>query len=78
MRRKTTKNLGRHSVAQRLGYLLELYGLGTPSLIEKLQEMVGDNYTRLDLLLPNEDLTLARWRLRINLEPEALQAIVRT
>ena len=40
--------------------------------------MVGHNYTRLDLLLPDEGPTLARWRLRLNLEPEALQAIVRT
>ena len=72
------QRLGRRSVAQRLGYLLELYGLDTPVLIETLQEMVGDNYTRLDLLLPDEGPTMARWRLRLNLEPEALQAIVRT
>jgi len=72
------QKLGRRSVAQRLGYLLELYGLDTPALTETLQEMVGDNYTRLDLLLPDEGPTLARWRLRLNLEPEALQAIVRT
>lgn len=72
------KKLGRHSVAQRLGYLLELYDLGTPALIESLQEMVGDNYTRLDLLLPDKGPTLARWRLWLNLEPEALQTIIRT
>ena len=72
------QKLGRRSVAQRLGYLLELYDLDTPVLIETLQEMVGDNYTRLDLLLPDEGPTMARWRLRLNLEPEALQAIVRT
>jgi len=64
-------------VAQRLGYLLELYGLGTPSLVESLQEMVGAGYARLDPLLPGEGPTLARWRLRLNLEPAALQAIVR-
>jgi predicted transcriptional regulator of viral defense system len=72
------QKLGRRSVAQRLGYLLELYDLGTPSLIESLQEMVSSGYTRLDLLLPDEGPYLARWRLRLNLEPETLQSIVRT
>ena len=70
--------LGRGAVAQRLGYLLELFELGTPSLIGRLQEMVTASYARLDSLLPNEGPYLARWRLRLNLEPETLQAIVRT
>jgi len=70
--------LGRRAVAQRLGYLLELYGLGTQSLIESLQAMVGTAYARLDPLLPNGGPYLARWRLRLNLEPETLQTVVRT
>ncbi len=72
------QRLGRRAVAQRLGYLLELYDLGTPSLIEGLREMVSASYARLDLLLPDDGPYLARWRLRLNLEPETLQAIVRT
>jgi predicted transcriptional regulator of viral defense system len=72
------QKLGRRAVAQRLGYLLELYGLGTSSLIESLQEMVGVSYARLDSLLPGDGPYLARWRLQLNLEPETLQAIVRT
>jgi predicted transcriptional regulator of viral defense system len=72
------QRLDRRAVAQRLGYLLELYGLGTPPLVESLQEMVAASYARLDPLLPDEGPTLARWRLRLNLEPETLQAIVRT
>jgi predicted transcriptional regulator of viral defense system len=40
--------------------------------------MVGASYARLDALLPGDGPTLARWRLRLNLEPETLQAIVRT
>jgi predicted transcriptional regulator of viral defense system len=66
------------AVAQRLGYLLELYDLGTPSLIASLQEMVGVSYAQLDALLPDDGPYLARWRLRLNLEPETLQTIVRT
>ena len=70
--------LGTRAVAQRLGYLLELYGLGAPSTIESLQQMVGSSYARLDPLLPDDGPYLARWRLRLNLEPETLQSIVRT
>jgi predicted transcriptional regulator of viral defense system len=72
------QRLGRRAVAQRLGYLLELYELGTPSLIVSLQEMVGASYARLDSLLPDGGSYLARWRLRLNLEPQTLQAIIRT
>ncbi len=72
------RQLSRRAVAQRLGYLLELYELGDPSLIASLQEMVGASYARLDALLPDGGSYLARWRLRLNLEPQILQAIIRT
>ena len=73
-----TRKLGRHSVAQRLGYLLELFELGIPSLIEDLQKMVASHYVNLDPFLPEQGPYLARWRLRINIEPEELETIVRT
>ena len=66
------------AVAQRLGYLLELFRLGTPSVIDDLQQMVTTSYALLDPLLPDEGHYLARWRLRLNLEPESLQAVVRS
>lgn len=72
------RRLGRHAVAQRLGYLLEFYELGTPELIESLQSLVGSAYTRLDPLLSADGPYLARWRLRLNLDEETLQTIVRT
>jgi predicted transcriptional regulator of viral defense system len=72
------QKLGTRAVAQRLGYLLELYGLGVPATVEILQEMVGTSYARLDPLLADSGSYLARWRLRLNLEPETLQSIVRT
>jgi predicted transcriptional regulator of viral defense system len=72
------RKLGRGAVAQRLGYLLELFGLGTTPLIDSLQEIVSSSYARLDPLLPDDGPYLARWRLRLNLEPETLQAVVRT
>ena len=72
------QKLGTRAVAQRLGYLLELYSLGTPATITALQELVGIAYARLDPLLPDDGPYLARWRLRLNLEPETLRSIVRT
>ena len=72
------QRLGIRAVAQRLGYLLELYGLGTPPTVRALQELVGTAYARLDPLLPDDGPYLARWRLRLNLEPETLRSIVRT
>jgi len=70
--------LGTRAVAQRLGYLLELYGLGTAESIGRLRGLVGRAYARLDPLLPDGGPYLARWRLRLNLEPQTLLSIVRT
>ena len=72
------QRLGIRAVAQRLGYLLELYGLGTPASIHTLQGLVGIAYARLDPLLHDEGSYLARWRLRLNLDRETLYSIVRT
>jgi predicted transcriptional regulator of viral defense system len=72
------RRLGRGAAAKRLGYLLELYELGTPRLIDALQNMVTAGYSLLDSMLPAGGPYLARWRLRINLDPEMLQAVVRT
>ena len=72
------KKLGHRAAAQRLGYLLELYELGMPALIEELQALVSTSYAPLDPLLPDKGAYLASWRLRLNLEVETLQSIVRT
>jgi len=71
------KKLNNHAVAKRLGYLLELYGLGLP-YINQLQEMIGPSYALLDPMLPAEGAYLARWRLRINVDTETLKGIVTT
>jgi predicted transcriptional regulator of viral defense system len=72
------EKLSNQAVAQRLGYLLELFELGSAALIQRLQAMTATGYVRLDPLLPDEGPHLARWRLRLNLEPAALQAVIRT
>jgi len=66
--------MGSQSVIKRLGYLLELFELGI-SHVNKLQEMIGPSYAMLDPILPAEGVYLARWRLRINIEPEILKRI---
>lgn len=72
------ERLGERAAAQRLGYLLELFGLGSPALLARLQALRATGYVRLDPLLPDEGPYLARWRLRINVEPESLEAVIRT
>ena len=72
------QKIGRNSVAQRLGYLLELFDLGSSSLIEDLQRMVASHYVNLDPMLPDQGPYISRWRLRLNIEPDSLESIVRT
>lgn len=70
-----TEKLGVQAVAQRLGYLLELFQLGSALLITRLQALIATGYVRLDPSLPDEGPYLARWRLRVNLEPAALATV---
>jgi predicted transcriptional regulator of viral defense system len=72
------QRLGYKAAAKRIGFLLETYGLGDPETIGALQSFLNLRYTLLDPTLPNEGLYRARWRLRVNLDPEELSAIIRT
>ncbi len=66
------------AVIRRLGYLLEVYGIEAPSDIQRLRGRLSPAYAVLDPLLPPEGKFLARWRLRLNVPPDELQAVVRT
>ncbi len=66
------------AVVRRLGYLLEAYGVEAPKAIARLQKRLTPSYLLLDPLLPREGRFLARWRLRVNVEPEEIQAVTRT
>ena len=70
--------LGNQAAAKRLGYLLELYDLATENVRNGLLDLIGPSYALLDPLLPAGGRHLARWRLRINLNPEDLKGIVST
>ena len=65
-------------VIRRLGFLLETFEVDAPRALERLQEKITATYAILDPLLPDEGKFTARWRLRLNVEPDELVSIVRT
>jgi predicted transcriptional regulator of viral defense system len=70
--------LGVGAIIRRLGFLLELYKIGTPQEIEALQKQLSATYMRLDPTLPAEGKHLSRWKLQLNILPEELEAAIRT
>jgi predicted transcriptional regulator of viral defense system len=66
------------AVIRRLGYILELYGIGAPEHWETLRSRLTDTYARLDPLLSAEGKFLRKWRLQLNVTPDELLSVVRT
>ena len=66
------------AVIRRLGYLLELYGIGTPEHLKTLRGRLTNTYARLDPLLPAEGKFTGKWRLQLNVTPDELLSVVRT
>lgn len=66
------------AVIRRLGYLLEAYEIDARDPIERLHSRLTASYELLDPLLPPEGKFLARWRLRLNVSPEEIRAVVRS
>jgi len=69
-------NIG--AVIRRLGYLLDLYELGTEKTQKALANRLTNSYVPMDPILSSQGKHLHRWRLRLNVEPEELLAVVRT
>ena len=69
-------NIG--AVIRRLGFLLELWRIEAPGQISPLNRKLTDTYVLLDPGLPPSGKFQRRWRLRLNVTPEELQATVRT
>lgn len=63
------------AVNRRLGYLMELYNIGSRIHWEFLQTTLTPTYSLLDPELPAEGHHIARWRLRLNIPQEELLAI---
>ena len=66
------------AVIRRLGFLLELYEMATGEISKTLRKRLTRTYVPLDPVLPIQGKYLHRWRLRLNVEPEELHAVVRT
>jgi len=66
------------AVIRRLGYLMELYEIGSPENMENLRVHLTDTYVRLDPLLPAEGKFHRKWRLQLNVSPDELLSVVRT
>ena len=66
------------AVVRRLGYLMELYGIGLPKNLESLRDRLTDTYAKLDPLLPSEGKFASKWRLQLNVSPDELLSAIRT
>ena len=66
------------ALIRRLGFLLELYKIGTAEDWKSLHSYLTETYVRLDPLLPPEGKFLRKWRLQLNVSPEELLSVVRT
>jgi len=69
--------IGVGAVIRRLGFLLEIYKIGTPEDWKLLQSYLTETYVRLEPLLPPEGKFLRKWRLQLNISPEELLSVVR-
>lgn len=63
---------------RRLGYIMELYQIGSLEMMDKLRNRLTDTYVKLDPLLPSEGKFLRKWRLRLNVSADELLSVVRT
>ena len=63
------------SVIRRLGYLLDLYRLAPELELERLRSVLTVTYSLLDPVMPEDGPYMARWRLRLNVAAEELEAI---
>jgi predicted transcriptional regulator of viral defense system len=63
------------AVIRRLGFLLELYRIGSNENLQPLQKALTATYVLLDPILPKEGKHSARWRLQLNISPDELEAV---
>ncbi len=68
----------RKSVAKRLGFLLDVYGLGTAELRDSLGALVTSGYVLLDPTLPPEGRYTSKWKIRENIDAEELRSATQT
>jgi predicted transcriptional regulator of viral defense system len=66
------------AVMRRLGFLLEVYDIGTASERERLREHATGTYSPLDPVLPPQGKYTGRWHLRLNVDPDEFRAVIGT
>ncbi len=66
------------SALGRLGYLMELLEIGIASDLDALRRKLSSAYALLDPVLPREGKFIAKWRLRLNVSPDELRAVLHT
>ena len=65
------------AVIRRLGYIMELYEIGSVESRDRLRDRLTNTYVKLDPLLPAEGKFLRKWRLHLNVSPDELLSTVR-
>jgi predicted transcriptional regulator of viral defense system len=63
------------SIYRRLGYLLDLFGIGTDAERQSLRTALTATYAPLDPSLPSEGSHTAKWRLQLNIPADELLAV---
>ncbi|MBI4405162.1 MAG: transcriptional regulator [Deltaproteobacteria bacterium] len=63
------------AVIRRLGYLMELYRIGSSELLARLQSELSATYHLLDPGISSDGKYHARWRLRLNISEAELLAV---
>jgi len=67
--------LGVGSIYRRLGYLLDLFGIGTHAELQSLRTALTATYVPLDPSLPSEGSHAAKWRLQLNISADELLSV---
>lgn len=75
---KYVSRFGSKAVAKRLGFLLELYGIGDEATVEKLRKFITASFVLLDSSLPATGKYRSSWRIRVNFDPKELKEIIIT
>ncbi len=70
--------LNTEAVMRRLGFLLDVYDLGTEADRKPLREHAVGGYALLDPIMPAQGRYSAQWHLRLNVDPEEFRAVIGT
>ena len=71
------KRYSKNVVAKRLGYILEIFDIKQPELINQLREYVKDRYDKFDPVLSEKRIDKNKWRLIDNVGQEQILNLIR-